>query len=210
MISRSAAPRSTSRTGAARLLGKLLRYVFPDHWTFLLGEIALYCFIVLVADRHLPDASSSIPSQRHHLPRLATRRCAAAGCRDAYGSALASVAWTCKRRPAHAPDPPLGGAGVRRRDPGAHDADLLHRRLPQAPRAQLRDRPDAARCSPSSRASPATRCPTTCSRGMGLAIAYAVALSIPVVGGHAGARGLGRRRSRGLRRSSRASTSSTC
>jgi ubiquinol-cytochrome c reductase cytochrome b subunit len=26
-----------------------MRYVFPDHWSFLLGEIALYCFIVLVA-----------------------------------------------------------------------------------------------------------------------------------------------------------------
>ena len=28
---------------------KGLRYIFPDHWSFLLGEIALYCFIVLVA-----------------------------------------------------------------------------------------------------------------------------------------------------------------
>jgi quinol---cytochrome-c reductase cytochrome b subunit len=28
---------------------KALRYIFPDHWSFLLGEIALYCFIVLVA-----------------------------------------------------------------------------------------------------------------------------------------------------------------
>jgi ubiquinol-cytochrome c reductase cytochrome b subunit len=25
-----------------------MRYLFPDHWTFLLGEIALYCFLVLV------------------------------------------------------------------------------------------------------------------------------------------------------------------
>jgi quinol---cytochrome-c reductase cytochrome b subunit len=28
---------------------KALRYIFPDHWSFLLGEVALYCFIVLVA-----------------------------------------------------------------------------------------------------------------------------------------------------------------
>ena len=27
---------------------KTLRYVFPDHWSFLLGEVALYCFVVLV------------------------------------------------------------------------------------------------------------------------------------------------------------------
>jgi quinol---cytochrome-c reductase cytochrome b subunit len=37
------------RTGAAGPLQKALRYVFPDHWSFLLGEIALYSFLVLVA-----------------------------------------------------------------------------------------------------------------------------------------------------------------
>ena len=37
------------RLGAAPLLKKTLQYVFPDHWTFMLGEIALYAFVVLVA-----------------------------------------------------------------------------------------------------------------------------------------------------------------
>ena len=37
------------RTGGAAFLRKALRYVFPDHWSFLLGEIALYSFVVLVA-----------------------------------------------------------------------------------------------------------------------------------------------------------------
>jgi ubiquinol-cytochrome c reductase cytochrome b subunit len=37
------------RTGAAPFAKKVMRYVFPDHWSFLLGEVALYCFIVLVA-----------------------------------------------------------------------------------------------------------------------------------------------------------------
>jgi ubiquinol-cytochrome c reductase cytochrome b subunit len=37
------------RVGTSPLLKKTLRYVFPDHWTFLLGEIALYSFVVLVA-----------------------------------------------------------------------------------------------------------------------------------------------------------------
>jgi ubiquinol-cytochrome c reductase cytochrome b subunit len=37
------------RSGAAPFLRKTLRYVFPDHWSFLLGEVALYCFVVLVA-----------------------------------------------------------------------------------------------------------------------------------------------------------------
>ena len=38
-----------SRVGSSGLVKKTLNYVFPDHWSFLLGEIALYCFLVLVA-----------------------------------------------------------------------------------------------------------------------------------------------------------------
>ena len=37
------------RLGAARGMRFLLDYVFPDHWSFLLGEIALYSFIILIA-----------------------------------------------------------------------------------------------------------------------------------------------------------------
>jgi ubiquinol-cytochrome c reductase cytochrome b subunit len=37
------------RTATAPFLRKALRYLFPDHWSFLLGEVALYAFIVLVA-----------------------------------------------------------------------------------------------------------------------------------------------------------------
>jgi quinol---cytochrome-c reductase cytochrome b subunit len=36
------------RSGTAPLLKKALRYLFPDHWSFLLGEVALYAFVVLV------------------------------------------------------------------------------------------------------------------------------------------------------------------
>ena len=36
------------RTGSAPLLRKTLRYLFPDHWSFLLGEVALYSFLILV------------------------------------------------------------------------------------------------------------------------------------------------------------------
>jgi len=36
------------RSGSAPFLRKALRYVFPDHWSFLLGEVALYAFVVLV------------------------------------------------------------------------------------------------------------------------------------------------------------------
>jgi ubiquinol-cytochrome c reductase cytochrome b subunit len=37
------------RLGAGSFATKALRYVFPDHWSFMLGEIALYCFVILVA-----------------------------------------------------------------------------------------------------------------------------------------------------------------
>jgi len=37
------------RSSSAPLVRKSLRYVFPDHWSFLLGEVALYAFVVLVA-----------------------------------------------------------------------------------------------------------------------------------------------------------------
>ena len=37
------------RLGAARWIRSTLRYVFPDHWSFMLGEIALYAFVTLVA-----------------------------------------------------------------------------------------------------------------------------------------------------------------
>jgi ubiquinol-cytochrome c reductase cytochrome b subunit len=36
------------RLGGAPAYKWLLRYVFPDHWSFLLGEIALYSFMVLI------------------------------------------------------------------------------------------------------------------------------------------------------------------
>ena len=37
------------RTASAPLIRKVMRYAFPDHWSFLLGEVALYSFIVLIA-----------------------------------------------------------------------------------------------------------------------------------------------------------------
>ncbi len=36
------------RLGAASFARRSLRKAFPDHWSFMLGEIALYCFIMLV------------------------------------------------------------------------------------------------------------------------------------------------------------------
>ncbi len=38
-----------------------MRKVFPDHWSFLLGEIALYSFIILLLTGVYPDAVTSTP-----------------------------------------------------------------------------------------------------------------------------------------------------
>ncbi|PFG19506.1 cytochrome b [Serinibacter salmoneus] len=37
-----------TRVGGAKIVKEFARKVFPDHWSFLLGEIALYSFIVLI------------------------------------------------------------------------------------------------------------------------------------------------------------------
>jgi ubiquinol-cytochrome c reductase cytochrome b subunit len=36
------------RTGFARFGRSAAKKVFPDHWSFLLGEVALFCFVVLL------------------------------------------------------------------------------------------------------------------------------------------------------------------
>lgn len=37
-----------TRIGASKIVKEFARKIFPDHWSFLLGEIALYSFLVLV------------------------------------------------------------------------------------------------------------------------------------------------------------------
>ena len=36
------------RVGGAKFLRRALNHVFPDHWSFMLGEIALYFSVILV------------------------------------------------------------------------------------------------------------------------------------------------------------------
>jgi ubiquinol-cytochrome c reductase cytochrome b subunit len=48
MILRRGARWLDDRLGAASVARTSLAKVFPDHWSFMLGEIALYCFVVLV------------------------------------------------------------------------------------------------------------------------------------------------------------------
>ncbi|HEY4396103.1 MAG TPA: cytochrome b, partial [Acidimicrobiia bacterium] len=48
MITRRIARWIDDRLGASRFARTTLDKAFPDHWSFMLGEIALYCFVVLV------------------------------------------------------------------------------------------------------------------------------------------------------------------
>ena len=49
LVTRRAARWLDDRLGSAKLARTALGKVFPDHWSFLLGELALYSFVVLVA-----------------------------------------------------------------------------------------------------------------------------------------------------------------
>jgi ubiquinol-cytochrome c reductase cytochrome b subunit len=62
------------RVGASPLLTRAARYLFPDHWTFLLGEIALYAFVFLVASGtylalfFVPDTAAQTPYHGAYAP----------------------------------------------------------------------------------------------------------------------------------------------
>ena len=49
LLTRRTARWIDSRTGSASLAREALGKVFPDHWSFMIGEIALYSFFVLLA-----------------------------------------------------------------------------------------------------------------------------------------------------------------
>ena len=127
-------------------LRRTLNKVYPDHWSFLLGEIALYSFIVLLlSGTYLTfffDASMrEVVYEGSYAPLRGVEMSAA------YDSALDAVLRR-PRRPLHAAAAPLGGAAVRRGDRRAPAADLLHRRVPPAAGDQLDPRRHDARARP--------------------------------------------------------------
>ena len=129
------------RVGGAKFLRRALNHVFPDHWSFMLGEIALYCFIILVAHRGL--SNDVFPRQLHQggLSRVLQ----SARWIENVGRLHIGVAHQlrCKSRPSYPPNAPLGGFVISGRYCHSCDADLLHRGISPATRDQLADRPDA-------------------------------------------------------------------
>ena len=120
-----------------------LRKVFPDHWSFMLGEIALWSFVVLLVTGVFLtlwfDPSMAEVTYQGSYDQLARRT-------DVRRVRL--DARHLLRRPWRAADPadaPLGGAHLHRRDADPPVAARADRQLPQAPGDQLAHRlPDAA------------------------------------------------------------------
>ena len=131
-----------SRYHPSAAVRRQLNKVFPTHWSFLLGEIALVQLHRAAAHRRVPDAVLRPVDGRNHLRR---RVPTAARCGDVEGLRVdPGHQLRGARRPVRPPGPPLGGADVRRGDHGAPGPHLLHRRVPPAPRGQLGDRLAAA------------------------------------------------------------------
>ena len=135
------------RIGVAGLGRPFFRKVFPDHWSFLLGEIALYSFIVLL----LTGVFLTIwfkPSMAEVEYEGTYQLLRGMPMSEAYASTLEPVLRHPRRSAA------CGRCTTGRRmlfvaamlDP--QPADLLHRRVPQAARDQLADRRRPARPRP--------------------------------------------------------------
>ena len=149
------------RLGAAKGVSFLAKKVFPDHWSFMLGEIAMYSMIVcLLTGAFLTfwfvPSASQVVYDGSYVPLQGVTMS------DAYRSTL-GISFDIR-----------GGLLIRQIH---HWAALVfvasvfvHMLACSSPaRSASRARSTgcsarSCRCSPASRASPATRSPTTCSR----------------------------------------------
>ena len=170
------------RLGVAKGGRVFLDKIFPDHWSFMLGEIALYSFVVLLATGvflslyFVPSTNQVI----YHGTYVPLRRPVGVGGLQVDGQHLLRRA----RRPAHAPDAPLGGRHLHRRRSSSTWA------------ASSSPAPSASRAS--STGPSASRMlilaifegfigyslPDDLISGTGLRIGYSIAESIPLVGSY--------------------------
>ncbi len=109
------------RLQVASPLRRLLNKVFPDHWSFMLGEIALYSFIILLLTGtfltlFFDPSMAEVKYNGSYAPLRGIEMS------QAYESTL-NISLRRARRPDHAPDAPLGGAAVHGRDRRAHVPD---------------------------------------------------------------------------------------
>jgi ubiquinol-cytochrome c reductase cytochrome b subunit len=115
------------RLGLASAMKKNLRKVFPDHWSFMLGEIALWSFVVLLLTGVFLTLWFN-PSMGHITYEGSYDQLRGVGMSESMASTLHisfDVRGGLLMRQMH--------HHLRRLDDGAPAARRLHRRLPQAP-----------------------------------------------------------------------------
>ena len=167
------------RTGVARVVRAGLRKVFPDHWSFLFGEVALFCFVILVATGtyltffFVPSAAE-VTYDGPYAPLRGrpgvgrVRLGAAHQLRVKAGLLMRQIHhWTA-----------LVFVGRDRRPPLPR---LLHRRFPPAARGELDHRVHAAGAGARTGFT-GYSLPDDLLSGTGLRIAYSAALSVPFIG----------------------------
>ena len=129
---------STTGSGVAKGGRVFLDKIFPDHWSFMLGEIALYSFVVLLATGVFLSLYF-VPSTNQVIYHGTYTPLDGQWVSEAYASTV-NISFAVRGGLLDAPDAPLGGRHLHRLHRRAHGPHLLHRRLPQAPRAQLAHR----------------------------------------------------------------------
>ena len=121
----------TAGSGIYSLAKSNMRKIFPDHWSFMLGEICLYSFIIIILTGVYLTLFFHPSMNEVDVPRHAT--CPLQGMRmsEAFASTM------------HISFEVRGGLLIRQihhwaaliflaGDVRAHDARVLHRRVPQA------------------------------------------------------------------------------
>ena len=76
------------RLGIAKGGRTFLDKIFPDHWSFMLGEIALYSFVILHRDRRLPLPVLRPVDGRRRSTTAPTPRCGGSRVTEAYASTV--------------------------------------------------------------------------------------------------------------------------
>ena len=75
------------RIGIAKPAKTFMRKVFPDHWSFMLGEIAMYCLIILLLTGTFLTFWF-VPSAGHVVYNGSSCRCKGVQMSEAYKSTL--------------------------------------------------------------------------------------------------------------------------
>ena len=88
MITRRLVESVDDRVGGTTFTRKALDKVFPDHWSFMIGEVALYCLLVLIATGMYLTFFFHPSSHRCRLHRRRTCRCSGQHMTEAYGSVV--------------------------------------------------------------------------------------------------------------------------